>query len=463
MKTQYYQLHRGFGLSTTTYVVIASMVGVGILTTSGYIIKDTRSHTLLLALWLVGGLLSLCGALTVAELAAAMPYAGGEYVFIREAYGRLWAFLYGWISFLIGFSAPTAIVAHGAGRYLIDPWFEAPDQVGGIVRGLAAFFIVAFTVVHLRGQSLGSRVQNLSTIIKLIVLAAIVIGGLAWRRGSFEHLTPDLPTGNMPWDILAISLVYTMFSYTGWNAATYLAGEVKDPHRNLVRALLMGCGGVIVLYLLLNIVYVYALPVEEVAAMSYDQVEPIAALAAERLFGPWVAAPLSVAIGLGLLASLSAFILTGPRVYYAMARDGLFPTAAGRLNPKTETPNVAILAQAGCTLVLLFSGTFKNILTYAGVGLSASSFFVILAVFVLRVRRPQIIRPFRTPGYPVVPLLFLACTAWMIIFAFMNQPLWSAISIGSILGGIPVYYIWQSTMGKRPHVFLSEDRSGGHR
>ena len=450
METLKDKLHRGFGLSTATYVIVASMIGVGILTTSGYIVKDTGSHTVTLLLWLVGGLVALCGALTVAELAAAMPYAGGEYVFVREAYGPLWAFLYGWISFLIGFSAPAAIITHGAGRYMLEPFLPGGGATtAAVTQGLAALFVVGLTVVHLRGQVLSACVQNLTTMLKLAVLLALVAGGLAWGRGSFAHLAPDLPDSGPPWGALGISLVYIMYSYNGWNAATYLAGEVKEPSRILPRASLLGCAAVILIYLLLNVVYVYALPTAEVSAMSYDQVEPIAALAAQRLFGPWVAAPLSVAIGLGLLASVSAYILTGPRVYYAMARDGLFPAAARRLDPKTGTPTIATLAQAACTLVLLFSGTFKNILTYTGVGLSVSSFFVILAVFVLRVRRPEMIRPFKTPGYPVVPLLFLAATAWMIVFAFIDQPRWSTISIGTILSGIPIYYSWQATAGKR--------------
>jgi APA family basic amino acid/polyamine antiporter len=254
----------------------------------------------------------------------------------------------------------------------------------------------------------------------------------------------DVPETGIPWSVLGISLVYVMFSYSGWNASTYLAGEVRDAKRILPRSLLLGCGTVVLLYLLLNAVYAYALPAGEVVAMSYGQVEPVAALAAERLFGPWVAGPLSVSIGVGLLASVSAFVLVGPRVYYAMARDGVFPAAAGRLSAKTGTPNAAILTQAGFTLVLLFSGTFKDILTYAGVGLSISSFFVILSVFVLRVRRPEMERPFKTPGYPVVPLLFLVCTAWMIVFAFRSEPQWSRISLGVILSGVPIFYVWQA-------------------
>lgn len=443
------ELGRGLGLSTTTYVVIASMVGVGILTTSGYTIKATGSGTVLLALWLVGGVLAMCGALTLAELATALPHAGGEYVFIREAYGHVWAFLYGWVSLLIGFSAPAAIVSHAAAKYLVNPWMPGDDPATiTLTRGLAVLFIVALTAVHLRGQALGSGVQNVSTIVKLVLLLAIVIGGFALRQGNWAGLAPDLPETGLPWGVLAISLVYVMFAYSGWNAATYLAGEVRDPSRLLPKALLLGCGSVIVLYLLLNVVYLYALPVRDVVAMSCDRVEPIAALAADRLFGPWVAAPLSVAIGIGLLATISAFVFVGPRIYYAMARDGLFPTAAGRLNPKTGAPSTAILAQSACTLVLLFSGTFKNILTYAGVGLSISSFFVILSVFVLRVRRPELHRPFITPGYPVVPLLFLVVSLWMIVFAFQNQPVWSTWTLGSILAGIPIYYIWRAMAGR---------------
>lgn len=441
------RLRRSFGLSTSTYVVVASMVGVGILTTSGYTLKDTGSPLVLLGLWLVGGVLAACGALTVAELAAALPQAGGEYVFVRETYGRPWAFLYGWVSFLIGFSAPAAIMAHAAGRYLAGPWLDSSGS-DAVFRLLAAAFLVVFSLLHIRGQSLGSRVQDVTTIVKVALLAAVALGGLASGRGSFANLAAESP-GSVSWGVLAISLVYVMFSFSGWNAATYLAGEVREPGRTLPRALLLGCGGVTALYLLLNVVYVYALPAAEVAAMPYGRVEPIAAVAVERLFGPRASGPFSVVVGLGLLASVSAMVLTGPRVYYAMACDGLFPAVAARLSVRAGTPAVAIAAQTACSLVLLLTGRFHDILTYAGVGLSLSSFFVVLSVFVLRVRRPDLARPFRVPLYPVPPLLFLACTSWMIVFAFVQQPRWSTISVGSILAGIPVYYGWCYVRARR--------------
>lgn len=438
------ELQREFGIATPTYAVIASMVGVGILTTSGYILKDTGSGLVLLSLWLAGGLVAMCGAMVVTELATAMPHAGGEYVFIREAYGRRWAFLYGWISLVIGFAAPTAIIAYGAGRYLVEPWFAADDPVKALAaRVLAVLFVLAFTAVHLRGRSVSSRVQSVSTLFKIVVLVVLVVAGFASLRGDYARLVPAVPDEPLSWSGLAMSLVYVLYSYTGWNAATYLAGEVREPSRSLPRATLYGSAAVVGLYLLLNAVYVYALPAGEFRDMSDDQVEPIAALAAQRLFGQSIAGPLSMAIGVGLLASVSAYVLTGPRVYYAMARDGLFPSAAGRLN-QAGVPVIATVAQSGLTIVLLLSGRFKDILTYAGVGLSISGFFVILAVFVLRSRRPDLPRPFRTPGYPLTPLVFLACTAWMVVFAFREQPFWSAVSVLVIVAGIPAYHIWNA-------------------
>jgi APA family basic amino acid/polyamine antiporter len=418
------------------------MIGVGILTTSGYILKDTGSGTVLLGLWLAGGLIAMCGALVVAELATAMPHAGGEYVFIREAYGRPWAFLYGWVSLVIGFSGPTAIIAHGAGRYLVEPWF-APDDPNKLLlaRAIAVLLVLGFTAVHVRGHAFSSGVQSISTLFKLAVLVGLVVAVFACRHSPEPAPAAATAEDPVPWGVLAISLVYVMYSYSGWNAATYLAGEVREPARTLPWATLWGCGGVVALYVLLNVVYVIALPVAQLRALSYEQVEPIAVLAVRRLFGPWVSGPFALSIGLGLLSSISAYLLTGPRIHYAMARDGIFPAFAGRVNGR-GVPVAATLAQAGLTVVLLLSGTLRNILTYAGVGLSVSAFFVVLAVFVLRVRRPDLPRPFRTPFYPITPLVFLVCTGWMIIFAFRQQPIWSAVSLLAISAGIPMYYIW---------------------
>lgn len=431
-----------FGLPTTTYVVIASMVGTGILTTSGYIVAGTGSGTVMLGLWMVGGLLALCGALSVAELAAAMPRAGGEYVYMREAYGPVAGFLYGWVSFIIGFSAPTAITAYAAARYMLGPLPHLPPESAvWVARVAAAGIIVLSTLAHVGAVRTGRWTQDASTLAKIVLLGLLVIAGLAFGRGSTGHLQADVPA-RLPWSAMAISLVYVMFSYSGWNAATYLGDEVRSAPRLLPRALILGCASVVALYLLLNVTYLYALAPSEISKLPPAQLEAIAATAAQRLFGPWIARPLSVAIGVGLLATVSAFILTGPRIYYAMARDGLFPAAAGRLNQRTGAPVAATLAQCACSLALLFSGGFQNVMTYAGVGLSVSAFFVIAAVFVLRIRRPELPRPFRTPLYPLTPALFLACTGWMIVWAFQQQPRWSAISLASIAAGVPVYLLW---------------------
>ncbi len=441
-------LRRGFGLATPTATVVASMIGVGVLTTSGYILKDTGSNLALYGLWLAGGLIAMCGALTVTELATSLPATGGEYVFIREAYGKLAAFLYGWISLVIGFAGPTAIIAYGAGLYLVAPFWpgEGPAK-GWLVRGLAAGFVVLFTLLHLGGQRRSAFIQSSTTLLKMVILAAMVAAAALSGRGDPSRLVPASPDHAVPWSLVAISLVYVMYSYTGWNAATYLAGEVRDPVRVLPWATMLGCIVVTLIYLVLNLVYVYALPVADLRPMGDLQVEPIALLAMQRLIGPRIYGPLSVGLGVGLLASVSAYILTGPRVSYAMARDGLFPAMAARLGP-AGTPTIATLTQGGLSLALLCVGNLKDILTYAGIGLAVSSFFVILAVFVLRIRRPDLPRPFRTPGYPLVPLIFLACTAWMIAFAFRQEPKWSAVSLGVIALGVPMFYVWQGVWRK---------------
>lgn len=438
------ELHRRLSCSTATYVVIASIVGTGILTTSGYSLLATHSGWLLLGLWLVGGALALCGALTVAELAAALPHAGGEYVYMREAYGPLVGFLYGWVSLLIGFAAPTALAAHAAARYLLEGVLPGgAAEAGTPTLVLAGIIVVGFTAVHAAGTHLSSRTQNATTLLKIAVLVALAVGGLLVGRGTLANLQPDVPS-QVPWGPMAISLIYVMFSYTGWNAATYLAGEVREPARTLPIATIGGLAGVIALYLLLNVTYLYAIAPAEVPDLSPGEVEAIAATAARRLLGPWVARPLAVAIGLGLLATVSAYVLTGPRIYYAMARDGLFPRFAAQLDSRSGSPAAAVVLQGALTLALLTAGTFQSILTYAGVGLSVSSLFVIISVFVLRIRRPDLPRPFRTPLYPLVPLVYLAVSAWMIVYAVQEQPLPSAVSLASIAAGVPAYVLWRS-------------------
>ena len=250
-------------------------------------------------------------------------------------------------------------------------------------------------------------------------------------------------------DILSamlFSLVYISYGYSGWNAATYIAGEVRDPGRSLPRAILIGTSGVIVLYLGLNLVYALALPSDEIRRIAdeqgFDAVAPVAKLAAERLFGPAVTAPFSIAVGLTLLASLSAYVLTGPRVAYAMARAGHFPAIAGRLSARTQAPTLATALQIAWALLLLWTGSFESILVYASVGLALFSMLSVSSIYILRWTRPDLPRPFRTPGYPFTPAVFLTVSALLTCDAFLQRPWVSLYSLLSILAGIPIDFLF---------------------
>lgn len=438
-------LRVGFGTATITFVVISSMIGTGVLTTSGYTVAAVGSNQVMLLLWIVGGVIAVCGALTLAELAAALPRSGGDYVFLYEAYGPLAAFLSGWVSFLIGFGGPIAVSAFASADYLLAPfgWREGVEALRW-KQVVASVAIVALGLVHASGRTGTVRVQGVMTIIKLGILGTLAVAGLAAGWGHWENLADRPPLEFDLFKAMFFSLVYISYAYTGWNAASYLAGEVDEPQRRLPRAILGGTALVIALYVALNTFYALALPAADVRAMDtrHESIDRIAEIATTRLYGARIGGVLSVAIGLTLMASFSAYILTGPRVAFAMARAGQFPAIAGRLSPRTGAPVVATALQVAWALVLLWSGTFKEILTYASVGLALFSMLTVSSIYVLRWRRPDLPRPFRTPGYPILPALYLVPTALLTAAAFWNQPVPSELALLSILAGVPVYYLW---------------------
>jgi APA family basic amino acid/polyamine antiporter len=433
------ELQRGFGLSTSTYVVIASMVGTGILVSPGYMMASLKNYPVIFGLWALGGLLAVCGALCVAELASALPRAGGEYVYLRESYGRMPAFLSGWTSFFVGFSAPLAVAGYMAALYLLSPFGLAEGETGRLLQVTAAIIIVAVTLPNLIGHRQSAWTQNLTTILKLGLFVALVVMAFLYGKGRLAHITEGQAIGKVRLGTAAAQLFYVMFAYSGWNAASYVAGEVKNPAKTLPRSLLLGTGIVVALYLALNLVFAYAVPLGDV---GFDDAERIPQLAVGNLFGPRSSSVFSVALGLAFLATVSAFIITGPRIYYAMAGDGLFPSLAGHISSKGRVPVAAMLAQSVCAIVVLFVFDFQNLYKYASVGQSLFAMLFIGAVYVLRWRRPNMERPFRVPGYPLVPAIFVAVTLFMSVFAFTQWRKPSLISLGSILAGIPVYYIW---------------------
>jgi APA family basic amino acid/polyamine antiporter len=441
-----------FGLATATFVVVASMVGVGVLTTSGFTVAAVGSNQWMLLLWVLGGITAVCAALTLAELSAAIPRTGGDYVYLYEAYGPLPAFLSGWVSFLIGFSGPSAAAAYASAKYLLVA-FSAPAPRSVILEpAIASGLILAFALIHVSGRRRTAHIQGWITALKLVVLAVFALAGVWKGWPHLANLADRTPMSGGLAITLMGSMVYVSYAYTGWNAASYLAGEIKDPQRLLPRAILLGTGGVLLLYLALNIVYALAFAASDIRSLVENPentqgsavVAPIAQLAAGRLFGPRWAAPLSVAIGLMLLSTLSAYVLIGPRVVFAMAEAGQFPAVAARLRGRARTPAIATGLQVAVALVLLWTNSFESIVVYASVGLSLFSMLAMSSIFVLRWKRPDLPRPFRTPGYPFTPAFFLAVTGLLTAAAFHEHWKSSSMALLSILTGVPVFYGWRS-------------------
>ncbi|MBX9582416.1 MAG: APC family permease [Gemmataceae bacterium] len=428
---------RRFGYWAGHLVVMGSMIGAGILTTSGYTLRATGNPQALLALWLVGGVLAICGALTVAELATALPRSGGNYVFVRAGFGPGAGFVSGWATFVLGFAAPTAVIAHLAVSYLTA---GLPDRPGWVVPAGATALILGVGAVHTLGARHSAWLQTAATVTTAAVLVALSAGGLLLGTGDWNHFRAGgWPTAGQ-WPALAAGLIYVGYAYAGWDAAGYLAGEIKDPARTLPRCLVGGAGTVVALYLLVNAAYVYALDPAGMADRDDEAVKKVAELAAAALFGPAVAGAVALALGLTLLASVSAYLLTGPRVAYAMARDGAFPGFAGRLHPATGTPAAATLTQAALASGMVWAAdSFEQLLGYAAVGLAALSGLTVASVFPLR-RRAGLAHPYRVPLYPLPPLLFLLLTGWTVGFAVYDEGQREAalLSLLTLLAGVPL-------------------------
>jgi APA family basic amino acid/polyamine antiporter len=316
--------------------------------------------------------------------------------------------------------------------------------------------ILVLTVIHVSGRRRTARLQGIITALKMALLVSFILAGLAAGWSNTANLKdPKHIDGDLAITML-FSLVYIYYAYTGWNGASYLAGEIRNAQQILPRAILLGTGLVTLLYLAINVSYALALSAGQVQAIvkapentqGLDAVAPIAEIAAQRLFGPSWSNPLSVAIGLMLLSTLSAYLLLGPRVLYAMAQAGQFPSLAARLTRSAGTPGLATVFQVGITLVLLWTGSFESIVVYASVGLSIFSILSMSSIFVLRWRRPDLPRPFRTPGYPLTPAVYLVLTSMLTSAAFALRPRVSAAALCSILIGVPVYYLWR--WGKPP-------------
>lgn len=434
------------GLRSATALVVANIIGAGIFTTTGFQAADLGHPGYILLLWVVGGLLAICGALCYGELGAALPQAGAEYAYLRETYGPALGFMSAFVSLVAGFSAPIAAAAKSLVRYSggFLPALAQPEVCWLHVRRedwIAIAVVWVLVGVHLTGRRAGVGFNDLITLCKVIGIFAILLAAVLWGKGRLENLVAVSPRyfeldGAERWAAFGTSLIFVSFCYTGWNAAAYVAAEMKSPQRDLPRALLLGTTLVIVLYLGLNVVYFYGATADELAG----QVE-VGLISGRALFGPRGATLIAAVLGISILASMSAMTMAGPRVYYAFGRDFAPLRALARAGSGSGAPWVALLLQGAVTTAIILSGTVDQIQQYAGFTLSLFSSLAISCVIVLRVRRPDLARPFRVWAYPLTPLLFLAVSIWTLVWAYVGRPVESSLALATVLAGGAIFYL----------------------
>lgn len=432
------QRGRGLGVLDASLIVVGSIVGAGIFLVSHAVAREVRSPAAFLGTWLLGGGIALAGALSNGELGGLYPRSGGEYVYLREAYGPPLGFLSGWTSFWVAFPGSIAALAAGFGATLAS-MLGVPGRVAEVALGAAA--IVALTAVNVAGLRSGKWTQNVLSGVKLLAFAGLLALGALVPHGGRGGLTPFVVSGDSAGGV-ATALIPVFFAYSGWNAATYVTGEMRDPTRALGRALALGTGLCVALYVAVNAVFLRGLSMADLAATE----EPARA-AAMALGGHAATAMLMPLVAVCVLSSMQASVLVGPRIYRAMAVDGVFFAPLGKVHGGEQVPAIALVAQAAIALVELLSGRFEELLSFATSAMLAFSTLTVAAVLVLRVRKPGATRPFRVPGYPVVPLAFIAANVWVLwnVLASGARPVLGAVAV--VATGIPAYVAF--TMAER--------------
>lgn len=455
-------LLRGLTLTDSTVLVIGTVIGTGVFLKSAVMTQQLGSPTLVLLAWLAAGLLSLAGALAYAELGAMFPHAGGEYVYLGKAYGDAPAFLYGWMQFAVASAGGIAAVATGFAIFLSalipmgGAWIERPVHIlgqtlqwqFGPTQALAVGAIVLFSAVNCLGVALGSRVQFVLTAAKVGGIAAIVIGVFFFSRSAdWAHLqTATTASQSGGAQAFGAAMLAALWAYNGWYTLPVMAGEVLNPQRNVPRGLIAGMLVVLTAYLLANLAYFYALPVGEIATSNstdYRDALPVAAKAAQTFFGPVGAAFVSITFVISTLGALNGIIMSFARIPFAMARDGLFFHQMSRVSEGSRVPVWAITFQGLWASLLALSGTFDQITNYTIFALWLFFGVTVSTVFALRRKMPHAERPYKTLGYPLVPLVFVLVAAWLVINSILTSPVESAAGLLLIALGLPVYYYFK--------------------
>jgi len=433
-------LVRGLGIIDSTSLVIGTMIGTGVFLKSSVMAQGVGSSSVVLLAWVVAGFLSLLGALSYAELGSLFPQAGGEYVYLREAYGEVWAFLYGWMRFWIG--APGAIAAYAVGiaTFVDTGWMRLealPLGKSGVAVGLIAFF----SALNCLSVVVSGGLQALLTTLKIAMIVGLACG-VFFLSPHVGWQGEVASTGWAGWSAFGSAMLASLWAYDGWSNLPMVAGEVRNPQRNVPLALVLGVGIVLVVYLMVNVAYFAALPFAEVltsSSSSYPDALPVAAKAARTFLGERGSSLLTFAFVLSAAGAMNGGILTGARVPYAMAQDGLFFKRLGRVTENTRVPAVSVLVQGAIACVLALSGTFDQLTDY--VIFWAWIFYgaVAASVFVFRRKIPHAPRAYRVVGYPVLPAIFILLSALLVINSLVTSPISSAIGLVLILLGLPVY------------------------
>jgi APA family basic amino acid/polyamine antiporter len=448
-------LVKGLGLIDSTTLVMGSMIGSGVFIVAADISRQVQSPGLLMMTWFVTAALTLIAALSYGELAAAMPHAGGQYIYLREAFGPAPAFLFGWTMFMVIQTGTIAAVAVAFAKYagVFAPWISADNyligsgKIGVTTQQLVGIVIIVFlTWSNTRGIRTGAMVQNVFTIAKVAALLGLIGAGFLVGRNSaavasnFDHFWRDSDWTFTSIRLVGVAMVGSLFSSDAWNNVTFTAGEVRNPKRNLPLSLALGVGVVSALYIACQFVYLNVLTFEQIQTAANDRV---AAAAANQMFGAVGASMMAAAIMVSTFGCVNGLTLAGARVYFAMAKDKLFFRKAGELDPKTAAPVFALVLQCVWSILLTLSGSYNDLLDYVIFAVLLFYILTIAGLFVLRRTRPDLDRPYRAFGYPVLPALYIAAASLIEILLLLYKPNYTWPGLIIVLLGLPVYFIWR--------------------
>jgi basic amino acid/polyamine antiporter, APA family len=442
------RLPRHLGLWSAVAVLIGSTIGSGIFRVPAAVAERLQDPGPVFLAWTIGGVIALFGALTLAELAGALPRSGGVFAYILESFGPMPAFLFGWSELTVIRASALGAIATIFAEYLGHFIQLSPMQV----RWVAALAVILVGLLNYVGVNRAAALMNLSTVAKYAALAALGLLAFTLGQGSWSHFSP-VWSGSLNVSLIATSLIAIMWTYDGWADLSFIGGEVKDPGRTLPMALIIGTIGILLIYLLLNVAYVYLVPLPEMARSRL-----IAATAAERipLFGRGAGGVISAVVMLSCFSTLIGSMMTGPRIFFAMADRGLFFQSIARVSPRFQSPSVAIWLATALGVVYVLLNDFQQLADKFILGIWPFYALAVGAVFVLRRTRPDLPRPYRTWGYPVVPLLFLLASVGMVVNALVTDPVNTGITFGIILAGVPAYFAWRAWKPRRAEPAISK-------